>query len=454
MTRRFSINFGIAAFVLDAAWIAFALFAANAVRPMMSSLPFVAYFPDPVVPPVLYPVFALTWPLILLFFAVYDGRRSRSFGREWLNLTAGSLLAGVALAGILFLTYRDISRVQFLVFAILAYAGLVAWRVVSNAFLRRRSADRKSRVLIAGSGALAQELGASVQNKPDSPMELAGYVDDSDGPGRLGRLADVRQLVVDRRIDAVVIALPESDHERVADVISDLHSLPVRILVIPNYFQLALFRAGLEEFAGIPMLDLRAPAISEYQRVVKRVLDLIVSVCVLVPGIPLMTLIALAVWAGSGRPVLFRQERVGENGRRFSIYKFRTMVKDAARIPLEAEGHKKQRDPRVTRVGRWLRRTSLDELPQFFNVLKGEMSLVGPRPELPEIVEHYEPWQRQRFTVPPGITGWWQISGRSQRMMHLHTEDDLYYIKHYSLFMDLQILARTLWVVLRGDGAW
>jgi lipopolysaccharide/colanic/teichoic acid biosynthesis glycosyltransferase len=105
-------------------------------------------------------------------------------------------------------------------------------------------------------------------------------------------------------------------------------------------------------------------------------------------------------------------------------------------------------------VGRILRRTSLDELPQFFNVLKGEMSLVGPRPELPAIVEQYEPWQRQRFTVPPGITGWWQVSGRSERMMHLNTEDDLYYIKNYSLFLDLQILARTVWVVFRGEGAW
>jgi len=176
----------------------------------------------------------------------------------------------------------------------------------------------------------------------------------------------------------------------------------------------------------------------------------------------MMTLISLVVWIFDGRPVFFLQKRVGENGRIFEMYKFRTMIKNADKIKevveqTDAEGnliHKNEDDPRVTGIGRFLRRFSLDELPQLFNVVMGTMSLVGPRPELPYLVEKYHAWQRKRFAVPPGITGWWQINGRSERVMHLHTEDDLYYINNYSLWLDIQILIRTIWTVLLGKGAY
>jgi lipopolysaccharide/colanic/teichoic acid biosynthesis glycosyltransferase len=173
---------------------------------------------------------------------------------------------------------------------------------------------------------------------------------------------------------------------------------------------------------------------------------------VLLACAPLLLLIAALVRLTSPGPALFRQERVGENGRLFTIYKFRSMVEDAGdRLPAV---HKDEADPRITLLGRFLRRTSLDELPQLVNVIKGDMSLVGPRPELPALVDRYEPWQRQRFAVPQGITGWWQVSGRSARPMHLHTADDVYYVKNYSLGLDLQILLRTISVVLRGRGAY
>jgi len=160
--------------------------------------------------------------------------------------------------------------------------------------------------------------------------------------------------------------------------------------------------------------------------------------------------------------VFFKQQRVGENARVFTMIKFRSMVVDAEQRQAEVMKttdngvvmHKTANDPRITRVGHFIRRTSLDEIPQLFNVLKGDMSLVGPRPELPFLVERYERWQRQRFAVPPGITGWWQINGRSDNLMHLHTEDDLYYIRNYSPLLDLQILWRTIAVVLRGRGAY
>jgi lipopolysaccharide/colanic/teichoic acid biosynthesis glycosyltransferase len=176
----------------------------------------------------------------------------------------------------------------------------------------------------------------------------------------------------------------------------------------------------------------------------------------------MMGLILLAIKLDSDGPAIYQQLRVGENGRLFTMYKFRTMIKDAGRlrdqtVKTDAKGngfYKSPDDPRVTRVGKFLRQTSLDELPQVINVFNGTMSLVGPRPELPDFVDEYQPWQRKRFTVPQGITGWWQVNGRSDRPMHLHTEDDLFYVQNYSIWLDLQILARTLWVVLRRKGAY
>jgi lipopolysaccharide/colanic/teichoic acid biosynthesis glycosyltransferase len=163
----------------------------------------------------------------------------------------------------------------------------------------------------------------------------------------------------------------------------------------------------------------------------------------------------------TGWPVFFLQNRVGENGRLFTMIKFRTMVKDAEKLRAQVERvdengaliHKSRNDPRVTRSGRLLRRFSLDELPQLVNVIKGEMSLVGPRPELPYLAENYDHQQRRRLSVAPGLTGWWQVNGRSDRVMHLHTEDDIYYVENYSIWLDLRILIRTLWVVIIGKGA-
>jgi exopolysaccharide biosynthesis polyprenyl glycosylphosphotransferase len=168
-------------------------------------------------------------------------------------------------------------------------------------------------------------------------------------------------------------------------------------------------------------------------------------------GWPILLAIAIAIKLSSPGPIIYKQQRVGENGRPFWVYKFRTMVPDADSHPTP---DKRRDDPRVTKIGKLLRRTSLDELPNLFNVLRGEMSLVGPRPEQVFIVEQYEPWQRQRLAVPPGLTGWWQVNGRSDLPMHLNTQYDLYYIRNYSLLLDIKILWKTIGVVIQGKGAY
>jgi lipopolysaccharide/colanic/teichoic acid biosynthesis glycosyltransferase len=194
----------------------------------------------------------------------------------------------------------------------------------------------------------------------------------------------------------------------------------------------------------------------------KRTFDFVFALFALLFTLPIMGVSLLMVYLEDGAPVIFRQKRVGKDEQLFDMFKIRTMVKNAEQLRGQAERrdgngnliHKTKDDPRITRVGRLLRRFSLDELPQLYNVLIGTMSLVGPRPEIPYLVEMYEPWQRKRFDVLPGITGWWQVNSRSDKPMYLHIEDDLYYIQNYSIWLDLKIILRTIWVVLIGKGAY
>jgi exopolysaccharide biosynthesis polyprenyl glycosylphosphotransferase len=323
------------------------------------------------------------------------------------------------------------------------------------------------RVIIIGAGPVGRQLEESIASKPYLGLTIIGFLDDDPGKQEsfqdvLGTLDEACEIVSKYNPDDVVIALPRRAYDKVTHLVGELHNLPVKVWVIPDYFHLALHKAVIEEFADIPMLDLRAPALNEYQRMVKRAFDLIVGIPMLILCLPLQGLIALAIRLDTPGPALFIQHRVGENGRLFWMYKFRSMVKDADQRLAEVIRHddmgniihKTPNDPRITRVGRFLRRTSFDELPNLFNVIRGDMSLVGPRPELPILVDKYKPWQRKRFAVPQGMTGWWQVNGRSDKPMHLHTEDDIYYVQHYSLILDIKILLKTVWVALRGKGAY
>jgi exopolysaccharide biosynthesis polyprenyl glycosylphosphotransferase len=468
MFRRFSTSFALFSILLDALLVIASLYAAVLLRPSLSQWSFIQYMPRPVVlPGVVYLLAAVVWVGVLMLLAVYDGRKNYRVVDELSSLTIGSLLAGVSLAGVLYLSYREVSRALFLGFFIFAYLSLAAWRLAARlAFRASTQKVTQRRVLIVGSGPLGQAVAEQVRSYANLGWQVAGFLDDDlagaqAGPQVLGALHQARQVVQARQVDDVLIALPQGTHETTNRLVAELHDLPVKIWAVPDYFNLSLQRAQYENFAGLAMLDLQAPALSDYQRLVKRLVDLVVGALLLIPGALLMGVISLAIRLESHAPAIFKQARVGENGQLFYMYKFRTMVPEAEQLRhlveiTDADGnliHKQANDPRVTQVGRFLRRRSLDELPQLFNVLKGEMSMVGPRPELPYLVERYELWQRRRFAVPQGLTGWWQVNGRSEHPMHLHTEDDLYYIQHYSLGLDFKILLMTVIAVLRGRGA-
>jgi exopolysaccharide biosynthesis polyprenyl glycosylphosphotransferase len=276
----------------------------------------------------------------------------------------------------------------------------------------------------------------------------------------------IAELVQRTRADDVIVALRWLDattSEGVNRLMLALEREPVNIRVAPNYSEIAYFQATPEDFNGITLVGLREDVLSPTERIAKRLFDLAFSSVVLLLTAPLMLAIAIAIRLDSPGPAIFRQPRIGQHGRRFIIYKFRTMYVHASRITeparpqveaYETAYDKRRNDPRVTRVGRFLRRSSLDELPQFFNVLKGEMSVVGPRPEVTWLADRYEWWQRKRFEVPQGITGWWQVNGRSDKPLQFHIEDDLYYVRNYSFWLDMQIVLRTLLAVISGRGAY
>lgn len=454
--------------LLDGASAIFCLWFSAKIRPAMNVLTFLKDVESGVIVPLqLYVLFPLIWVVIFSSLSIYDGRKFLRAADELAALFLSTCIASISTAGILYFSYRDVSRALFIVFVIGTFLACLLWRILARAYFRtrRESSTISRRLLVVGTGPLGESVGNQIQSALSDGLTLVGFINDGYTGGKtakpLGDVEELGSLIRDYRITDIVIALPYSAYHKMSEIVFSLEGLPVGVWIALGFFDLALYRTDIENFAGIPMLDLRASAIDDYQRLVKRAFDMIFGLFALIPALPLMAFSALMIFLEDGFPILFRQKRVGENGRLFEMLKFRTMIRNAEQLQgqvekRDADGnliHKTKDDPRVTRVGRLLRRFSLDELPQLFNILAGTMSLVGPRPEMPYLVEKYQPWQRKRFAIPPGLTGWWQVSGRSEKPMHLHTEDDLYYIQNYSIWLDIQILVRTAWVVVFGKGA-
>ena len=467
MLRRFSVNFAILSVLLDFSSTLVALIFANLTRPSLPALPWLVEVSQYSIPKSLYLIIPLAWIISYLFSSVYDPKRIYKVVDEVQVVILASAFAALLCAGILYLGYRDFSRWLLVVFSISSVTLTLLWRIVVRILYRFRSRpSRIRRVLIVGAGVIGQRVQTMINQYEWAGLQFAGFLDDDSLKQTenlvLGQLNEVANIVETNHIDDVVIALPQRAFGQLNNLVSKLHNLPVNVRIIPDYFSLALYRASVDDFSGIPMINLRDPALNDVQRFVKRIFDLALCTILVLIAAPLYLIIALLIRLDSPGSIFFPQERLGENGRIFRMFKFRTMIIGAEKMQeginqLNGDGKiifKKRDDPRITRIGRFLRRTSLDELPQLFNVLKGDMSLVGPRPELPWMVDQYEPWQHKRFAVPQGMTGWWQVNGRSNKPMHLHTDDDIFYVQNYSIWMDIYILIKTPWTVLRGIGAY
>ena len=409
----------------------------------------------------------LVWGVAFRAFDLYRPQRLTSRLVEWLDIAKASTLGVLVLIAIMSFAFRgyDYSRVVIALF----WAGSIVMASLARAVFReamrvaRRRGYNQRYALIVGGGEPAVEVLRVLRRRPDVGVQVLGVVGDKQegieagqGARWLGRIEELRAVLDRTPVDMVIVALPGSDYARLASVLGEIGDDPVTIHFVPDVFSLASLRGGVEEFESVPFIHLCESPLYGWSGFLKRAFDLGLGALALALAAPVMVAIAVAVKLTSPGPVLYRQERMGLDGRRFGMLKFRTMGVDAeaGTGPTWAVPG----DPRRTRLGAFLRGLSLDELPQLLNVLRGEMSLVGPRPERPSFVAEFRrrvPGYMLRHKVKAGITGWAQINGwRGNSSIEKRIECDLYYIERWSLGFDLAILARTLWLVFRDKNAY
>jgi len=410
-----------------------------------------------------------------LFLLVFHSLRLYESTTSLLNVVeTRRLLIGWALSSLLFLSavfffrFLDLSRLMILTSLGIAFVLLVIERSITYHWhirIRLHGAGSRSAV-IYGAGVVGRHLYKRIYHSPGLGLHVIGFLDDDSslwgkavhiGELRrkndntvLGGLDELRKLKDTRGLREVFVAIPNATYQRNLEIVQICRKSGLSVSVVPPTYGHQMHNIEVEDIGSIPILREKENRPHFLYSTLKRVFDVVVSVAALFCLSPLCFILALIVRADSPGPVLFAQKRVGKDGLEFDFFKFRTMKVDAnpyAATPQSPE------DPRITRFGRWLRRSSLDELPQFWNVLRGDMSIVGPRPEMPFIVAGYTDEQRERLRVRPGITGVWQISAVRGEPIHANLEYDLFYIEHRSLLLDLIIMIKTLGTAIRGIGA-
>jgi exopolysaccharide biosynthesis polyprenyl glycosylphosphotransferase len=405
---------------------------------------------------------------------VYDQPRGASWFDEVSRLFSGTATAIIVMVFVIVFLFQPLfySRLIFfyagVLITILLSVGRLAKRMARD-YLRRKGLG-VDRLLIVGAGEVGRTVMRHVVAQPSLGYHVVGFVDDDPDKGStdigrfkaLGSTANIPRLVKELVVDEAIITLPWMYHRKIVSIIAQCEREQVRVRIVPDMFQMTLSHLDVEDLGGIPMIGVREISISRGEMLYKRVLDVIISSLGLILLLPFFALIAVLIRLDSPGAAFFSQIRVGKGEKLFACYKFRSMrhgadaEKDELLALNEADGpiFKIREDPRITRVGRVLRRTSLDELPQLFNVLRGHMSIVGPRPAPPSEVQRYQAWHKRRLEVAPGLTGLWQVSGRSELSFDEMVLLDLYYIENWSPLLDLQIMLRTFPKMISGEGAY
>lgn len=415
-------------------------------------------------------VYAVCIGLAYVFFRLYGSFRFRNFFQE-----AGTIavINGVGILGVGAVLYiarlTDFSRMVLGFFYVFSVGLVLAKRLVFRSILRhsRSLGYARRNLLVVGEGKFAERYIRYVKENVRYGYQLMGYVSSQAHPeygeARLGGYDDFSALLSGQRVDQVVFALSGTDMDRLGGMIAACGRYGAKASVIPQYNDFIPATPTVEAAGNLKLLNVRStPDKGPIWAFVKRAMDLTGAMVGLVLASPIMLVTAIAVKRCDGGPVIFAQERVGKNGVHFKMYKFRSMYMDAEERLAELQKYnqvdgpafKMENDPRVTPVGSFIRKTSIDELPQLWNVLKGEMSIVGPRPPLPREVAQYTDWDWGRLAVKPGLTCYWQVSGRSDVGFEDWMRLDLKYVEEQGFLTDMKILFKTVGVVLRGDGAY
>jgi exopolysaccharide biosynthesis polyprenyl glycosylphosphotransferase len=352
-----------------------------------------------------------------------------------------------------------------LCFAI-AYVSSIRWAYERITGWLLRAAGYRRRAVLVGSGKHIEEVHHALVDEVHAPVDMIGFISLTPRPDNglrsLGTIEQLPDVLEHHRVQEVIIADPDFPEDRAVELVDHCHRRGVTVRIAPSTMEILVHRAEFVPGASVPLFELRPPVFDGFDYLLKRSFDFVGSILLVLLLSPLLLAIALAVFVTSRGPVLYRSIRPGIGGEPLACFKFRTMRTDADQIQADLESlneatgplFKIKADPRLTRVGRLLRRFSLDELPQLWNVVRGEMSLVGPRPLPLRDYERLEDWHRKRYLVLPGMTGLWQVSGRSELDFDELVRLDFLYLERWSIFLDLSILLKTIPAVIRARGAW
>ncbi len=420
----------------------------------------------------LLPIIILLWSLFLHFHKTYKSYRTLPLLNEFWDLFKAIFCSGLFLILFIFaFKYQFVSRLFIGAFLIINFIILCLGRGAIRFFARyvRRKGLNYRNLLIVGTSQRALKLVEKIKGNAHWGLKVVGFIDkdpslvgkDKGGIEVIGTLENIAQILRERVIDEVIFSVPRKWLDEIEEAIHTCEELGIQVRLAADLYNPVIGRMSLGELEGIPLLNLSSTPQHVGQLFIKRFFDIFISSVALIILSPVLLVTAIAIKIDSSGPILFRQKRVGLNGRTFTFYKFRSMVKDAEKMREQIEHlnemsgpvFKVRDDPRLTRVGRFIRKFSIDELPQLFNVVKGDMSLVGIRPPVPEEVEKYETWQRRRLSMRPGITCIWQVSGRNKVDFEQWMKMDLSYIDNWSLKMDFELLFKTIPAVVFTRGA-
>lgn len=406
------------------------------------------------------------WNLCLSSLPLYGSRRLTHWHQDLLDVVRAVGLCSLALSALSHLFHWEwLDGALLAVFWLTASLGLFAFRLLKRFVLREvRLRERNlHHVLIVGAGPRGQRMAEVINRHPELGYHLLGFIDDQKAPGVIGKLDQFAAVLAEQIVDEVMIALPvKTYYKEINEITSFAEEQGIVVRLHAELFSPKLAHARAEQLDDIPVLTLFTVPPPDWRAVCKRTLDVLGAAALLILTAPILLLITALIRLTSKGPALFVQERLGLNKQRFPMFKFRTMVTNAEALQKELEQFneaggpvfKMRQDPRITPIGQFLRKTSLDELPQLFNVLRGDLSLVGPRPLPVRDYERFDAyWFNRRFSVKPGITCIWQVSGRSNTSFDHWIKQDLEYIDNWSLWLDLKLLLQTIPAVLRGTGA-